>query len=285
MRVSVGGLVFAFSGDLPKLPQDSLLFRFCAESAPADITVRIRHTQSLPVPNGARLLYTARGLRMRALETQRFACRYDMNSQNALEHAVLRYDTAAPDAMELFFNTKRMPLDAEGLLSSIGLETILLRHGRCILHASFISVRGRAILFTAPSGTGKSTQAELWRRHRYAEIINGDKAVICNRGEEVFACGLPLCGSSGICRNETIPLAAVVVLAQGKENSAVRLRGAQAMKTVLPQIYTQPNEPEAVNGALAAAARIAERVPVFFLRCLPDESAVTCLEEMLKKEI
>ena len=222
---------------------------------------------------------------MRALATQRFVCRYDMNCPNAPEHAVLCYDTTAPDAMELFFNTKRMPLDEEGLLSSIGLETVLLRHERCILHASFISVQGEAILFTAPSGTGKSTQAELWHLFRGARIINGDKAVLQNRGDEVFACGLPLCGSSGICLNDTVPLSAVVVLAQGKENSVKRLRGAQAVKAVLPQIYTQPRDPEAVNGAITAAIRIAEHVPVYFLHCLPNESAVACLEEMLKKEI
>ncbi len=222
---------------------------------------------------------------MCALATRRFACYFNKNLPNAPDHAVLCYDTAAPDEMELFYRPVKRPLSEECLLSSLGLESVLLRHRRCILHASYICIDGKAILFTAPCGTGKSTQAELWKKFRGAKIINGDKALIRYDGERLLACGLPLCGSSEICLNEVFPIAAVVALAQEKKNSAARLRGGKAVKAVLPQIYTQPCEVDAVNGAFSAAISLAERAPIYFLRCLPDESAVECLEKALNKEI
>ena len=284
LLVSLGALVIAFTGDLPALAPDSLLGQFlCSEGTP-EVFVRVRRTDCLPVPDDAGALYAAKGFVMYRRGTRRFACKKDMNRPDGRIYAVLCYDEATADHMTLFYHTGRMRLDVESLLSSIMLETVLLRHGRCILHASFLSYEGKGIVFTAPSGTGKSTQAALWHDCRGAEIINGDKALLRWDGDRLLACGLPLCGSSGICRNKTVPLDAVVVLAQSKENSAEILRGVQAVKAVLPQIYTQPGEADSVSDALNFAVNLARNVPVWRLRCLPDETAVTCLEEALKKE-
>ena len=53
--------------------------------------------------------------------------------------------------------------------SMLGYDTLLM-------HGAVIAVGNKAWLFTAPSGTGKSTQAELWERYRNAEQINGDRS-------------------------------------------------------------------------------------------------------------
>ena len=57
--------------------------------------------------------------------------------------------------------------------------------------ASFIRWQGRGILFSAPSGTGKSTQANLWVQHQGAEVINGDRAALRQVGGRWQAFGLP----------------------------------------------------------------------------------------------
>ncbi len=69
-----------------------------------------------------------------------------------------------------------------------------------------------AVLFTAPSGTGKSTQAELWRKHRGASIINGDCTLIAEDDGVFTAFGFPFSGTSGIFENRKAPIAAVVYL-------------------------------------------------------------------------
>ena len=96
------------------------------------------------------------------------------------------------------------------VLTAMELEHSLAESKSFILHSSFIAVNGKAILFTAPSGTGKSTQAALWVKHKGAELINGDRCAVAVTDEGVFACGVPFCGSSGVSKNRIYPLAAIV---------------------------------------------------------------------------
>ena len=267
LLISFGGVVVGFSGDLPDPGEQVLLF--AQPEAVPDVKVRITETDALPKPQGAELLYTATGLKMFGRETKRWA---------------LYSNPDAPDDLELCFNSRKMALNIQSVLSSIMLETLLLRHGRGVLHASYIRLpNGCSLLFSAPSGTGKSTQAELWRRYRNAQIINGDKAIVYLASEGVSVSSLPLCGSSGICRNVSGPLQAIVTLSKSRENRICRLGGKDAVKALLSQLYIQRGETEAVAGALALASEVAGRVPVFHLSCLPEISAVECLEIAMKE--
>ena len=85
------------------------------------------------------------------------------------------------------------------VLSSANAAYVFPDHDGFILHASYILYRGEAILFSAPSGTGKSTQAAFWKEHRGAEIINGDRVLVIKRDGVFYACGVYVSGTSGIC--------------------------------------------------------------------------------------
>ena len=81
-------------------------------------------------------------------------------------------------------------LSAWQMLQALELFHLLLLEGGAVLHASYILVRGRAILFSGPSGVGKSTQANLWAQYRSAEVINGE-GLICQEmpdDEALAAC-------------------------------------------------------------------------------------------------
>lgn len=282
LLLSLGGVVVGFSGDLPEPGEQVLLF--ARPEAEPDVKIRVTETDALPKPQNAMLLYTAAGLEMFGSETKRWAFYSDPNCPGRSPHAALCFDTDAPDDLELCFDSGRTILNIQSVFSCVMLETLLLRHGRGILHASYVRLsNGRSILFSAPCGTGKSTQAELWRWHRGARIINGDKALLHLGSGGVTASGLPLCGSSDICRNVSGPVQAIVTLGQGRENQISRMGGKDAVKALLSQMYVQRQEAEAVAGAMALAAEVAARVPVFHLSCLPDASAVECLEKAMKE--
>ena len=106
----------------------------------------------------------------------------------------------------------------------IGMETLFLRKNCLMLHAALIRWQGKGILFTAPSGTGKSTQAGLWEKYEEADILNGDRAAVRKDKNGCWqAYGLPYAGSSGIYRNEKAPVSAIIVLRQAYENRIQRL--------------------------------------------------------------
>lgn len=167
------------------------------------------------------------------------------------------------------------------ILNCIAAEHLAVQAGGVVFHSSYIAYQGKAILFTAPSGTGKSTQADLWEKYRGAEIINGDRSVIrCDGG--VFACGIPFAGSSAICKNRTLPLAAIVYLKQAPVTEIRKVRGAEAFRCVWEGCSVNSWDKQDMTLATETVMRVLETVPVFELACTPDESAVLALEGVLK---
>lgn len=174
--------------------------------------------------------------------------------------------------------------DCRYMWSSVSLAQLFLYRKTIFLHSSYIDVGGRAILFSAPCQTGKSTQAALWQKHRGAEIINGDKSGISVSDSKVFAHGVPFCGTSGICKNRSVPLGAIVTLSQAKENSVHRLGGVESLQAIMNNTYLDFIAPDEQRTFVDCVIEILEHVPVYHLACTPDEDAVTALETALKKE-
>ena len=171
--------------------------------------------------------------------------------------------------------------EADSVFRHMPLSHVLLYHGAVILHASYVLINGEAILFSAPSGTGKSTQAELWKKHRGARIVNGDRAIVRFTENGLTAGGIYYSGTSEYCENITAPLKAIVLLGQAKESRISRCGGGEAMRRLFRECtYTAEfeNDPAKIAGIVAD---VVNSVPVYKLDCLPDESAVTALEEVL----
>ena len=175
----------------------------------------------------------------------------------------------------------------EGITARIVLDVMRLPHlaaqaGGVFFHCSFIEHDGRAILFTAPSGTGKSTQAELWRDLRGARIINGDRALIRRVGGQIMAEGIPFSGSSADCENASFPLAAIVYLTQAPKTEISRLGGYRAFSRIWEGININTWEQGDAEKASGLVQDLAVNVPIYYLPCTPDESAVTALEQALE---
>ena len=166
------------------------------------------------------------------------------------------------------------------LYTELALPHVLLHKERMILHASYIRHGDRGIVFTAPSGTGKSTQADLWCKFRGSQILNGDRAVIGLRGDVPYAFGFPMSGSSPYCDNCSLPLSCVVVLKQAPENRIRRLKGREALKALLNGTYSDPKHPGDLLRNTDTALKLLS-TPVFELSCRPDLGAVEVLEEAI----
>lgn len=186
----------------------------------------------------------------------------------------------------LEFRRDQMPQGITGkqLLNAIDLPHLLTIHDGFLLHASFIEHEGKAILFTAPSETGKSTQARLWCDHVGAELVNGDRAAVRIIDGEIFACGTPFSGSSPVRRNVQLPLAAIVYLSQAPENTITRLRGVRAFRRVWEGCTVNTWEREDVEMATKTVSEVVSRVPVYHLSCTPDNRAVELLKHTMEVE-
>ena len=172
---------------------------------------------------------------------------------------------------------------ASFLWPGLSLPQLLLPFHTLVFHASYVAHDGGALLFTAPSGTGKSTQAELWRVQRGARVLNGDKAAVRLSGAPT-AHGMPFSGTSGICENVSLPLRGVVVLSQAKENTVRRLGPSAAVAALGENVFADRSIAEEWSAALNLLLDLAASVPVYALACTPDERAVCALEEAMARE-
>mgnify|MGYP002512484484 CR=1 FL=1 len=149
------------------------------------------------------------------------------------------------------------------------------------LHASAIAVDGKAYLFSAASGTGKSTQAALWEQFRGAQLINGDRAGVFVEPDGVFARGIPYCGSSGVNRNVCLRVKCIVSLSQAPVTSIAPLTGLRAFRQIWEGCTVNLWDRQAVMACSELVSQVVQRVPVFHLACTPDCSAVEALEQAI----
>ena len=197
--------------------------------------------------------------------------------------ALTRYSLADFSCSTTFIAQRNynVMMDSRYMWSTIALSQLMLNQNVLFFHSSFIDYKGKGILFSAPCGTGKSTQAFLWEKHRNARIINGDKAGVSLKDGVVYANGVPFCGTSNICKNVTVPLNAIVLLEQAKENQLTRLKGTQALQMLMKNIYLDMIAPDEQRKCVDLLIDIMAEVPVYLLKCTPDEQAVETLEKVL----
>lgn len=167
------------------------------------------------------------------------------------------------------------------MVNYLCMERILLNFSALVLHSSHIAVNGRGLVFSAPSQTGKSTQAELWRQYAGAEVVNGDRSILRRRDGVWCVHGCPMCGTSGIHRQGQEPLDHIVMLAQGKENRLERIGGLTAWRLLYPQITIPAFDPDFAGRAMEELEALITEVPVWHYSCTKTPDAVTALREWL----
>ena len=211
--------------------------------------------------------------------------RYIGSVLEEVNHAYLRTEKSGKNVFVQALRSKVSErISSKIVLNALAMERLALEGDGVVLHASYVVWNGRAILFTAPSGIGKSTQAQLWKELRGAEIINGDRAILRRANGLLFACGLPFAGSSNDCKNVTAPLMAIVYLGQSEETQIQKLSGGQAFRRVWEGCSVASWCSEDVQKAMSIVQDVTVHVPVYYLNCTPDESAVVALGNELGKD-
>lgn len=152
--------------------------------------------------------------------------------------------------------------------------TCLLNKDIILFHCSALAVDGKAFLFTAPSGTGKSTQAGLWRDYfgNRVTMINDDKPLIYAGEDELTVYGTPYGGKDGLQTNTCAPVSGIVVLRQANENVIRRLTVKEAYPLLLNQTY-RGFGPDGLIRTMDLVERLT-RVPVYELGCTISQEAV-----------
>lgn len=143
-----------------------------------------------------------------------------------------------------------------------------------LFHGSAVAVDGEGYLFTARSGTGKSTHTRLWREvfGARATMINDDRPFLQLTDNGVLVCGNPWSGKHGLDSNITVPLRGICILERGAVDRIGRISAEAAMPMLEKQAYC-PLEEEKYSDFLHLVERLAENVPLWRMECTKASTA------------
>lgn len=154
------------------------------------------------------------------------------------------------------------------------------QRGVFALHSASFLYAGRLWLISAPSGTGKSTHALLWKKVYGTPVINGDLNMIDVNGGVPVVKGSPWCGTSGIFDNKEYRLGGIILLSQGTDNTASQEDSrSDAILAVSNRLITPAWDAALLRTNIDAASRIVSDSLVFRLSCdMSDDAARACKE-------
>lgn len=151
----------------------------------------------------------------------------------------------------------------------------LISRDTLMLHGSTVAVDGRAYLFTAPCGTGKSTHTRLWRElfGDSAIMVNDDKPFLRITPDAVLSYGSPWSGKHGLATNVCVPLKGICSLHRGKENRIIRVEPACVTELLRKQVHI-PDDETLAKKAISMLDTVVEMVPLWEMWCNKDLEAV-----------
>jgi hypothetical protein len=164
--------------------------------------------------------------------------------------------------------------ESEYYCSAYRFYTQLVDFSGLMLHSSAVIMDGRAYLFSAPSGTGKSTHTQLWLDvfGDRATILNDDKPAIRRIDGVWYAYGTPWSGKYDMSINTRVPLGGICVLRRGEVNKIEPYRGYGAIKDVFKQTPRNANA-DYVTKLLELLDSLLCEVPVWRMECNTDPEA------------
>lgn len=153
-----------------------------------------------------------------------------------------------------------------------------------LFHGSVVAVDGQAYLFTAKSGTGKSTHTRLWREvfGDRAIMVNDDKPFLEMKETGVIVHGSPWNGKHRLGQNISLPLKGICILERGEENSIHAISPKEALHMLLQQSQ-RPRDPRKLPLYLELVDKLSSRVDFYRMHCNMDPSAAKIAYETMSK--
>ena len=179
--------------------------------------------------------------------------------------------TTTQDDIEYERSRSEHPGFSDGYLEELAvyrkISEVMPTYDTILFHGSVIAVDGVAYLFTAASGTGKSTHVALWRKlfGDRAVMVNDDKPLL-HIGDVVTAYGTPYDGKHKLSNRIAVPLKAICILERASENSIVPVSKSDAYAMLIQQAY-RPNDVFALQKTLTLVDKMADKVGLFRLGC------------------
>ena len=220
-------------------------------------------------------------------ETKKYFNDYILEFPGAEEQEnaiVISYTQSDIDATKELFEASSKEYREYGCIFD-KIVSMLPQMGMILMHGAAIEYHEKGYIFTAPSGTGKTTHIRLWKKYLGDEvaIVNGDKPEISFDEENVWMHGAPWCGKEGWQINKSVPLAGVCLLRRAEKNRIKEISAGEYLEFFMKQFYFDMKGDEFLT-VLDLFDRMTKKVPFYLLECNISEEAARCSFEKMTGE-
>ncbi|EGW38456.1 hypothetical protein [Desulfosporosinus sp. OT] len=206
-----------------------------------------------------------------------------MDIENSWRKVVFTWCNYIGNDPQVMVNSQSQIRLATHIMMGIVFRYNLLHMDGLVVHASALEWNGKGLIFSAPSGTGKSTHVKLWQEYiNDVIVLNDDNPAvrIINNQPTIF--GTPWSGSAFIHSNESAPLFAIIVLEQAQDNVLRKLDRHEVILKLMPRVFLPYFDQNFMDKAMTIFENIITSVPVYLLKCRPDREAVELVYQCLK---
>jgi len=159
----------------------------------------------------------------------------------------------------------------------------LLKYSVLLFHGCVVALNGKAYMFIAKSGTGKTTHANLWLKNiKDSYILNGDKPLLLFRDKKIYVCGTPWQGKENFGKNEILPLDGICILERGENNSI----SSVPFKDAFSKLIVHSHHPQDNKNMMATLDLMQnfKNTNIYCLKCnMDNEAAFTAYRKMVKR--
>jgi hypothetical protein len=207
-----------------------------------------------------------------------------METDQDWSHNIIKCMDFSLNSPYIYTKTNNWMENYSFLLMGILFRNRLLKHDGIVIHASSIAWRNKGLLFSAPSGTGKSTHVRIWEKYFGDEVtvVNDDTPAIRYIDGTPMLCGTPWSGSSDKFSNIQVPIKAIVLLEQAPTNSIQKLSPLEALPMIMPRVFLPYFDKDLMERAYDIIDKIITQIPIYILRCTPEKKAMELVYECVK---
>lgn len=278
-NVKIADIVIGFYGDKNCLTDAFDAFETGEKNGKADLRIEFIHDYVPMTLNGKTIIRNA------PLEVMECEDRYILNFPESRE--IVECQMNKEGNLVRFHTYSQMSDEGKELLFHAIRNVFLykaLKKGIVAIHSVSIDYKGKAWLFSASSGTGKSTHASLWNKLYDTPVINGDLNLLGMKDGKPAVFGLPWCGTSNTYSNKEYELGGIFLLKRNTSDFVEELSDSDRILLVQKRLISPSWDFEMTNKELDIVTELVKNIKVVVLNCTKNDEAARVMKEYIDQE-
>ena len=208
---------------------------------------------------------------------------YALNANGDVKELITHSNDYRYTKIEMNPSLLKNPAEVEYVMLGVTFLEIALRCGFLPIHAAAILYRDEAILFSAPSQTGKSTHAKIWvNNFEGAELLNDDKPLLKLVDNQIIVYSSPFSGKTSINQNRHAPLKSIIFLRQGLTNIVSPMTEEGKIENLMRNIL-RPDDADLWDQVLDKIAKLMHQIPIYQIEATMEIEAAIAVHDMIYK--